>query len=108
MDGHASQYHSEKDDVIWFSLFLPAAPQTGGEKKWRHIGRWHNLAAFFFLQMSLQRKRWIPESNERMEALQFPLIQSSQETFLYDQTNNSDSRYLFYAYSNPSPTLTAL
>lgn len=101
---------SFREGWFWFdSPSLPAVPQTGREKKKNEDTFEYNVTyqvPSHYRTVFREREK-TPESSKRIGPLQFPLIQPSQETFLYDQAND-DTCYLLYAYSNPSPMCNAL
>ena len=94
--------------MIWFdSPSLPAAPQTGREKHEDTFEYDVTYQVPSHYRTVFREREKTPESSKRIGPLQFPLIQPSQETFLYDQAND-DTCYLLYAYSNPHPMCNAL
>ena len=84
--------------MIWFdALSLHVAPQTGREKKTRrHI--WIHVTYQVPSYRSVFREsEKTPGSSKRVGPLQFPLIQPSQQTPLYDQANE-DTLFTLYFF----------
>ena len=75
--------------MIWFdALSLHVAPQTGRGKKNEDTFAYNVTYQVPSPYRSVFRaSEKTPESSKRVGPLQFPLIQPSQQTFLYDQAN---------------------
>lgn len=95
--------------LVWFSL-SPCSPSNRQRKKKKNEDTFEYNVTYqvpSHYRTVFREREKTPESSKRIGPLQFPLIQPSQETFLYDQAND-DTCYLLYAYSNPSPMCNAL